>query len=79
MQNFVCLAARNHPRVGARLTRKRFEAEAHAVVASSGTGHAIVDKTIARLGLRRQRYTTQIEHYDHLAATCDAIAVCSRG
>jgi DNA-binding transcriptional LysR family regulator len=53
MQNFVCLAARNHPRIGARLTRKRFEAEAHAVISSSGTGHAIVDKTIARLGLQR--------------------------
>ena len=53
MQNFVCLAARNHPRIGARLTRKRFEAEAHAVVSTSGTGHAIVDTTIARLGLKR--------------------------
>ena len=53
MQNFVCLVARNHPRIGARLTRKRFEAEAHAVISSSGTGHAIVDKTIARLGLAR--------------------------
>ncbi|MDM0106160.1 LysR family transcriptional regulator [Variovorax sp. J22R24] len=51
MQNFVCLAARNHPRIGARLTRKRFEAEAHAVISSSGTGHAIVDKTITRLGI----------------------------
>jgi len=53
MQNFVCLAAQNHPRIGARLTRKRFEAEAHAVVSTSGTGHAIVDTTIARLGLNR--------------------------
>lgn len=53
MQNFVCLAAQNHPRIGARLTRKRFEAEAHAVVSTSGTGHAIVDTTLARLGLRR--------------------------
>lgn len=26
------------------------------------------------LGLRRQRYTTQIEHYDDLAAICDACA-----
>lgn len=26
------------------------------------------------LGLRRQRYTTQIEHYDNLAALCDACA-----
>ena len=54
MQNFVCLAAQNHPRIGARLTRKRFEAESHAVISSSGTGHAIVDKTIARLGLERK-------------------------
>jgi len=53
MQNFVCLAARNHPRIGARLTLRRFEAEAHAVISSSGTGHAIVDKTIARLGITR--------------------------
>ncbi|MDM0019843.1 LysR family transcriptional regulator [Variovorax saccharolyticus] len=53
MQNFVCLAAQNHPRIGVRLTRRRFEAEAHAVISSSGTGHAIVDKTIARLGLER--------------------------
>ncbi|RYF77804.1 MAG: LysR family transcriptional regulator [Comamonadaceae bacterium] len=53
MQNFVCLAARDHPRIGARLTRKRFEAESHAVIASSGTGHAIIDKTLSRLGVRR--------------------------
>lgn len=54
MQNFVCLAAREHPRIGTRLTRRRFEAESHAVIASSGTGHAIIDKTLARLGVQRQ-------------------------
>ena len=53
MQNFVALVARNHPRVGARLTKKRFEAEAHAVISSSGTGHAIVDTTLVRLGVQR--------------------------
>ena len=53
MQNFVCLVARNHPRIGARLTKKRFEAEAHAVISSSGTGHAIVDTTLVRLGVQR--------------------------
>lgn len=53
MQNFVCLVAQNHPRIGARLTKKRFETEAHAVISSSGTGHAIVDKTLARLGVQR--------------------------
>lgn len=53
MQNFVCVVARNHPRIGTRLTRKRFEAEAHAVISSSGTGHAIIDKTVTRLGITR--------------------------
>ncbi|MBB3180627.1 LysR family transcriptional regulator [Variovorax sp. Sphag1AA] len=53
MQDFVCVVAQNHPRIGARLSRKRFEAEAHAVISSSGTGHAIVDKTLARLGITR--------------------------
>ncbi len=53
-QNFVCLAARDHPRVGDRLTRKGFAAESHAVIASSGTGHAIVDKTLARHGIQRK-------------------------
>ena len=53
-QNFVCLVARDHPRItGARMTVKRFSSEAHAVVASSGTGHAIVDKTIARQRIDR--------------------------
>jgi DNA-binding transcriptional LysR family regulator len=54
MQNFVCLVAQNHPRIGARLTKKRFETEAHAVISSSGTGHAIVDKTLARLRVQRK-------------------------
>ena len=53
-QNFVCLVAKDHPRVtGARMTVKRFASEAHAVVASSGTGHAIVDKTIAKQRIDR--------------------------
>lgn len=55
-QDFVCLVAKGHPRIGPRrkLTRKAFAAEAHAVISSSGTGHAIVDKTIARHGIERR-------------------------
>ncbi|WP_038200400.1 LysR family transcriptional regulator [Xenophilus azovorans] len=53
-QNFVCLVAQDHPRIGARLTKKAFSAESHALIASSGTGHAIVDKTIARAGIERR-------------------------
>lgn len=62
-QNFVCLVAKNHPRItGNRMTVKRFSAESHAVVSSSGTGHAIVDKTIARQGIER-RVVTQLSSF----------------
>ncbi|MBS0452852.1 MAG: LysR family transcriptional regulator [Proteobacteria bacterium] len=62
-QNFVCLVAQSHPRItGSKMTVKRFSAEAHAVVSSSGTGHAIVDKTIARQGIER-RVVTQLSSF----------------
>jgi DNA-binding transcriptional LysR family regulator len=53
-QNFVCLAAREHPRVQGKLTRRAFSAEGHIVVAASGTGHAIVDKVLAKHRLARR-------------------------
>lgn len=53
-QDFVCLAAIDHPRVRAKPTRKAFLAESHIVVTTSGTGHAIVDKVLAREGLERR-------------------------
>ncbi|MDM0044731.1 LysR family transcriptional regulator [Variovorax dokdonensis] len=53
-QNFVCLVAKDHPRIGLKLSKKGFAAESHATVASSGTGHAIVDKTIAKAGVTRK-------------------------
>jgi DNA-binding transcriptional LysR family regulator len=53
-QNFVCLAARAHPRVQGKLGKRAFLAEAHVVVTTSGTGHWIVDKEIARQKLERR-------------------------
>ncbi|MDP9013391.1 MAG: LysR family transcriptional regulator [Pseudomonadota bacterium] len=53
-QNFVCLAARTHPRVQGKLGKRGFLAEAHVVVTTSGTGHWIVDKEIARQKLERR-------------------------
>lgn len=55
-QNFVCLAAKSHPRlkrVVSKLTLEQFRAEAHIVVTSSGTGHAIVDKLISERRIKR--------------------------
>ncbi len=53
-QNFVCLAARDHPRIQSRLSRRAFMAEGHIVVTASGTGHSIVDKVLARHKIERR-------------------------
>jgi DNA-binding transcriptional LysR family regulator len=52
-QDFVCLAAADHPRVKAKPTRQKFLAESHIVVATAGTGHAVVDKVLAKKGYAR--------------------------
>jgi DNA-binding transcriptional LysR family regulator len=52
-QHFVCLAAQSHPRVGAALTVENLRQEGHVRVRTSGTGHAIVDKFLARAEIER--------------------------
>jgi DNA-binding transcriptional LysR family regulator len=53
-QNFVCLAAKNHPRIGNKLSRAAFLNEGHIVVKTSGTGHWIVDKVFEQQGMTRK-------------------------
>lgn len=53
-QDFVCLASMDHPRARGKLDRRTFFAEGHVVVTTSGTGHAIVDKMLARSGTERR-------------------------
>lgn len=53
-QDFVCLAAKSHPRIGTQLSKAAFLKEGHIVVASSGTGHSIVDKLMAQNGIERE-------------------------
>jgi DNA-binding transcriptional LysR family regulator len=53
-QDFVCLVAADHPRIGAKLSKEAFFAEGHIVVTTSGTGHSIVDKVMAQHGNQRQ-------------------------
>jgi len=57
-QNRVCLAAQKHPRIGRKLTTARFSAEGHVTVASSGTGHAIVDSVLAQKKIERRIVAT---------------------
>lgn len=53
-QNFVCLAASDHPRIRGKLTSRAFLAEGHIKVTASGTGHSIVDKVLARHKIERR-------------------------
>lgn len=53
-QNFVCLVASGHPRIGKRLTAAAFLREGHLAVDTSATGHVIVEKHLQRAGAARQ-------------------------
>jgi DNA-binding transcriptional LysR family regulator len=53
-QHYVCMASADHPRIQGRLDLARFEAEEHAVVSTSGTGHLFVDRELARQNITRR-------------------------
>lgn len=53
-QQYVCMVSAEHPRIRDGLTREQFESEEHAMVSTEGTGHLIVDRELARQGIRRR-------------------------
>jgi DNA-binding transcriptional LysR family regulator len=53
-QDFVCLAALDHPRVRAKLGKRAFSAEGHIVVTTAGTGHTLVDKLLDKHKIARR-------------------------
>jgi DNA-binding transcriptional LysR family regulator len=53
-QNFVCMVARNHPRIADKISRAAFLREGHIAVKTSGTGHWIVDKVFEQHGMQRK-------------------------
>lgn len=53
-QEFVCIAAAAHPRIQGKISKAQFLAEQHLTVKTSGTGHHIVDKTLARHRMDRR-------------------------
>ena len=53
-QDFVCLAAKAHPRVQGKLTPLQFSKEGHIAVTVSSTGHTIVDKVLAKQKIERR-------------------------
>lgn len=51
---FVCAVRADHPRVAKSLSIDQFEQEQHVAVSTSGTGHSIVEETLAANRIRRQ-------------------------
>lgn len=52
-QRYVCMFRKGHPLDKETLTVEEFRDADHVTVVASGTGHAVVDQSIERLGIRR--------------------------
>lgn len=52
-ERYICVAREGHPRIKDDLTLEQFQNEVHLVVTTTGTGHAMVERTIAVAGIRR--------------------------
>ncbi len=77
VQQHVCLFRRGHALdQPPPLSRADYEAAEHVVVEAVGTGHASVDGSIEKLGIRRKAVLT-VPHFvavGHILATTDMIA-----
>lgn len=77
VQDHVCMFRRGHSLDKAsRLTKKEFEAAEHVVVSAAGTGHATVDNSIEKLGVKRKVVLT-VPHFvavGHILAATDMVA-----
>ncbi len=73
----VCMFRRGHALdQKTALTREAFEAADHVVVSAAGTGHATVDASIEKLGVKRKAVLT-VPHFvavGHILSTTDMIA-----
>lgn len=53
-ETFACLVRQGHPRITSTLSARQYQDEQHVVVETSGTGHVIIERHLARKGLIRQ-------------------------
>lgn len=61
-QSFVCVVGADHPRIKDALSLRQFEAEDHVVVSASGAAPLIIEREIARQGIKR-RIALQIPNF----------------
>ncbi|HSV47757.1 MAG TPA: LysR family transcriptional regulator [Ramlibacter sp.] len=75
-QTFACVVRREHPRIGQRLTESLFKREKHVVITAPGTGHELVEQTLARQRLERRVALTlpTLPGVGNLLANTDLVA-----
>jgi len=75
-QRYVCMFRAGHELDKGSITRAEFEAAEHVVVVSGGTGHAVLDQAMERLGAQRNIVLT-VPHFvavGHILAASTMIA-----
>jgi DNA-binding transcriptional LysR family regulator len=76
-QRYVCMFRQGHPLdQGGGMTVEQFQQADHVTVIASGTGHAVADQAIERLGIRRNISLT-VPHFvaiGHILANSTMIA-----
>jgi DNA-binding transcriptional LysR family regulator len=75
-QRYVCMFRQGHELDKDSITVDEFERAEHVVVVSGGTGHAIVDQSIERLGIQR-RVGLTVPHFvavGHILAASSMVA-----
>jgi DNA-binding transcriptional LysR family regulator len=53
-ERFACVVRADHPRIGDALTVEQFESERHLAIATSGTGHGMVERALDGNGIHRR-------------------------
>lgn len=67
LETFSCLVRRGHPRIVATLSARQYQEEQHVVVETSGTGHFVIERDLARKGIIRN-VGVRIPHFIGLPA-----------
>jgi DNA-binding transcriptional LysR family regulator len=60
--SFVSIVRKDHPRIGAQITKKQFLEEKHAVVQQEGKSHEVFEQALADQGLSR-RIVLSVPHF----------------
>jgi len=53
-ERFVCVARKDHPRIGDTIDIEEFQDETHLAITTSGTGHGVVEKALEAKNIRRR-------------------------